>query len=316
MMLNQKLRSTMLAWCLVVMSCGTALAVAPEGAGNREGVYTFTSDWFSQNIPIWVQALGELKGKPNLRYLEIGVYEGRSFFWVMDNILTDPSSRATAIDTFDIYLDNDPEVAFRNNLRRSGHEPKVTVIKGTSREKLRELPLHSFDLIYVDGDHGSKSVLVDAVLSWDLLKEGGLIIFDDYDWAHPIPMEMRPAFALDVFQTLMRDEFQVVVKDYQLIIRNAPSACDKSHGFVENVASRLDCSPLGQYVYYWKPRKLFDASDGNRGIVLSEKEISMIEETLKNRKLGFKLEVENTGEYTELLNRLKLDDICAWPKLK
>jgi predicted O-methyltransferase YrrM len=316
MMFCQKLRSALVACCVVLSCCGIALAQAQGGAEKPKAEYAFTSDWFSHNIPIWTKALAELKGKPNLRYLEVGVYEGRSFFWVMDNILTDPSCQATAIDTFDIYLGNDPEVRFRDNLRLSGRESKVTVIKGSSREKLRELPLNSFDLIYIDADHSSKSVLMDVVFAWDLLKEGGLLIFDDYDWPHPIPAEMRPAFALDVFQTLMSDEFQILVKEYQLIVRKAPSACDKSFGFVQNVATILECSRLGPYVYYWKPRKLLDAANGNREVSLTEQETTMIEETLKNRKLAFKLEVEKTAEYKDLLSKLKLDGIYPGPKLK
>jgi predicted O-methyltransferase YrrM len=314
MMCKKRFRSSLVICCLVLLSLGATLAGAAEGTGKGDGTYTFTTDWFSDNIPIWTETLAELKGKPNLNYLEIGVYEGRSFFWVMDNILTDPSARATAIDTFDIYLGHDPEKVFYDNLRRSGHESKVTVIKGSSRDKLRGLRPNSFDLIYVDGDHSSKSVLMDVVFAWDLLKEGGLIIFDDYDWPHPIPMEMRPAFALDVFQTLMSDEYQVVVKRYQLILRKAPVPCDKTRGFVQNVATVLDCSRLGPYVYYWKPRKLLDESNGNREVPLSDTESTMIEETLKNRKLGFKLVVEKDGEYEALLSRLKLKDIWVRPR--
>jgi len=314
MMSHRRFRSSLVICCLVLLSFGAAMAGAADGSAKGDGTYTFSTDWFSENIPIWTETLAELKGKPNLHYLEIGVYEGRSFFWVLDNILTDPSSRATAIDTFDIYLGHDPEKVFRDNLRRSGHESKVTVIKGSSRDKLRGLPPNSFDLIYVDGDHSSKSVLMDAVFSWDLLKEGGLIIFDDYDWPHPIPMEMRPAFALDVFQTLMSDEYQVVVRRYQLILRKAPALCDKTQGYVQNVASVLDCSRLGPYVYYWKPRRLLDESNGNREVPLSDPESIMIEETLKSRRMGFKLVVEKDGEYRALLNKLKLNDILVWPK--
>jgi len=308
--------SRIIAIGLTLLFSGAVLAAGPESAAKSAEKYTFTSDWFSANIPIWTKVLDEMKGRPNLRYLEIGVYEGRSFFWVMDNILSDPSSKATAIDTFDIYLGNDPEVTFRHNLRRSGYEAQVTVMKGSSREKLRELPLNSFDLIYVDGDHSSKSVLIDAVSAWDLLKENGLMIFDDYDWPHPIPTEMRPAFALDVFQNLMSEEFQVVLKHYQLIIRKIPTHCDSSYGFVQKVATQLECSRLGPYVYYWKPKKLFDASNGNREIALTEKEIAMVEDTLINRRLGFTLEVERSGEYHELLDRLKLDNVYAGPKAK
>ncbi len=315
MMRMKKFRFTWRSCCLVLLVFGAATAAsAAEGTATPEGKYRFSSDWFSENIPIWTKTLAELKGKPDLHYLEIGVYEGRSFFWVMDNILTDPSCRATAMDTFDIYAGNDPELVFRENLARSGHESKVTIIKGSSREKLRSLSPNSFDLIYVDGDHGGKAVLMDAVFAWDLLKDGGLMIFDDYEWPHSIPMEMRPTFALDAFQTLMSDEFEVVSKAYQLILRKASFRCDKTMGSVMNVETELKCSRLGPYVYYWKPKKLFDATQGNRVVRLKAEEIPMIEEILKNRKLGFRLFADKPAEYQDLLNKLKLNDITVLPK--
>ena len=39
-----------------------------------------------------------------------------------------------------------------------------------------------FDLIYIDGAHDSQNVLFDAVISFKLVKKGGVIIFDDYSW--------------------------------------------------------------------------------------------------------------------------------------
>lgn len=37
-----------------------------------------------------------------------------------------------------------------------------------------------FDFIYVDGSHRSPDVIYDAILSFGLLKKGGIMIFDDY----------------------------------------------------------------------------------------------------------------------------------------
>ncbi|MFP6629400.1 MAG: hypothetical protein VCC67_10220, partial [Myxococcota bacterium] len=71
-----------------------------SSAGDDQPKYRFSSGWFTKNIPIWQKHLGHLSGRPNLTYLEIGPYEGQSFFWVVDNFLTHPTSRATAIDIF------------------------------------------------------------------------------------------------------------------------------------------------------------------------------------------------------------------------
>jgi hypothetical protein len=39
-----------------------------------------------------------------------------------------------------------------------------------------------FDFIYIDGSHLRGDVLTDAVLSWQLLGRGGVMVLDDYEW--------------------------------------------------------------------------------------------------------------------------------------
>ena len=72
------------------------------------------------------------------------------------------------------------ERRFDHNLRVAHAAHKVTKIKATSREALRKLPFESYDLVYLDGSHMAADVLEDAVLSFPLLKPGGILIFDDY----------------------------------------------------------------------------------------------------------------------------------------
>ena len=277
--------------------------------------YNFTSDWFTYNIPNWTRILHDMKGKPGLTYLEIGPYEGRSFLWVMDNILTHPSSKAIAIDTFDKFYNQDPEKTFLENLQRSGHRSQITVIKGSSQQKLRNLQLNSIDLIYIDGDHRSKSVLMDVLLAWDLLKDGGILILDDYKWDENLSMEMRPEFAIDIFQNVFPDEFQILLKDYQLIVRKTKFQCIEAMGFVKRLEVRQACSRLGPYIYYWKPQKLYEMST-YREVILSKEEISVIENTLHNRKFGFRVEAKKNelDLYTKVLKRLDLQDISVSSK--
>jgi hypothetical protein len=123
-------------------------------------------------------------------------------------------------------------------------------------------------------------------------------------------MEMRPEFAIDVFLSLFPDELQILVNDYQLIVRKSKYQCIEAMGVIKRLEMPLVCSHLGSYVYYWKPQKLYEAST-YREIALSQKDISIIEKTLLGRKLGFRLEVDKkeTDIYRNLLNRLGLRDI-------
>ena len=168
----------------------------------RDQYHFSGGDWFSTNVPVWEKALADYRGKPGVRYLEVGVFEGRSSIWMLDNILTHPSSRATVIDPFLApanYPGTHLEEAFLANLRASGAEDRTTVIKGYSQLELRELPLDSYDIIYVDGSHTADDVLEDVVLAWRLLKNGGLIILDDYGWPADYAPEMKPKIAIDAF---------------------------------------------------------------------------------------------------------------------
>ena len=40
---------------------------------NKEDGYT--TDWFSNNIPLWTKHLAQFVNKPNLKFLEIGSWE-------------------------------------------------------------------------------------------------------------------------------------------------------------------------------------------------------------------------------------------------
>jgi hypothetical protein len=104
-------------------------------AGYRN-TYDFSIDYFAAHADNWRAYLKDYTGKPRIQYLEVGVFEGSSFVWVLENILTDPSARATAIDPFFAGA----EEKFRKNLKSSGYENKATVIRGFSYDELPKLP--------------------------------------------------------------------------------------------------------------------------------------------------------------------------------
>src|SRR3989339_675257 len=152
--------------------------------------YHFQADWFSHNIPVWEKLLAEFKNRLNLRFLEVGTFEGQSAIWVINNILTHPSSKIVCVDTFEGSSEHPGmgidisaiETTFRHNVAVARGEERVEIRKGYSREILRTLPLTSFDFAYIDGSHLAADVLTDAVLTFPLLKKGGILVFDDYHW--------------------------------------------------------------------------------------------------------------------------------------
>jgi predicted O-methyltransferase YrrM len=84
-----------------------------------------------------------------------------------------------------------------------------------------------FDLVYIDGSHEAPDVLSDAVLSWPLLKSGGILGFDDYGW-HQFPEAKRcPALAVDAFLGVMRGKFSIYERGYQVWLKKVEHAADR-----------------------------------------------------------------------------------------
>lgn len=236
----------------------------------------FSQDWTSRNIPVWTRVLGPMKGKPDLNYLEVGVFEGRTVAWMLENVLTHPTARLTGID---IFL-GDLEARYLATLEATGQADKATTITGYSQVELKRLPAESFDIIYIDGSHTADDVLADAVLSWQLLKDDGILIFDDYTWAgRPptgrLPSELRPRVAIDAFITSYRNYLTVVHREYQVIVRKRDNPCPE----------KWSCSAIGGYLYSWEERSLSRRSDDSQ-VALTEREQQLIETMLRSKPFG------------------------------
>ena len=73
-----------------------------------------------------------------------------------------------------------------------------------------------YDFIYIDGDHSEKAVWLDAVLSFDILKVGGIMIFDDYTWNVG---DKSPKKAVDRFLQRYSDMISVLFINSQVGIQ-------------------------------------------------------------------------------------------------
>jgi predicted O-methyltransferase YrrM len=75
-----------------------------------------------------------------------------------------------------------------------------------------------FDFIYIDGSHLGKDVMTDACMAFQLVRSGGVIVFDDYEWTDlPDPID-RPKMAVDYFITLFNKDINLIYSAYQIAI--------------------------------------------------------------------------------------------------
>ena len=162
-----------------------------------------------------------------INYLEIGCFEGASVFYMFQNVLTHSDAHVTVIDPFEDSEDNIGMFSgkamdkFTNNLEK--HLDNITIIKGYSNVELQKLEKEFYDLIYIDGDHTSYAALVDGILSFPLLRKGGMMIFDDYPWignpADDLHHSNNPYTGINYFLKMFEGQYELVDKNWQVTIR-------------------------------------------------------------------------------------------------
>lgn len=182
--------------------------------------------WFFDNNTVddFAAGLAEFKGKKNLKFLQIGVFTGNASVWMLENILTDKTSLLVDVDPWcgnlqheSVYDWTELEEAYKEQI--APYKDRVASHKAFSNDWLKENRQVKYDFIYIDGDHLPESVTLDADLSWDILKPGGIMAFDDYEWDHPDGTDKNPKPAIDAFLAKHKDEIEILRKGWQVWIR-------------------------------------------------------------------------------------------------
>jgi len=181
--------------------------------------YKFTTDWFSQNIPVWERIFSDFKPES---VLEIGSYEGRSAVWMAE--MMHNQLNGGHIDCIDTWPDGDVQNRFEDNIKIAQWKfPGVRIrsYKIPSYEIAAFKRINEYDLVYIDGSHKASEVLSDAVDAYHLCRHGGVIIFDDYNnggASADNPLDL-PKIAVDAFLKCFGREVEIIHRDYQLIVR-------------------------------------------------------------------------------------------------
>ena len=182
-------------------------------------------DWFSHNIPNFLEIKSQLGSRK--RVLEIGCFEGRSTCWTLQNFL-ESDGTICCIDTFEgSHEHTDIQLAglfdrWQNNVKSVITEKQTCNVQvNKSYQGVANLIKDnvSFDFIYVDGGHTAPDVLADACMCWGLLRVGGIILFDDYQWPDTLGELKCPKPGINAFAAVYRDELEVVISNYQVAFR-------------------------------------------------------------------------------------------------
>lgn len=181
---------------------------------------TFTADWTTDRVSgTWLPFVQQFIGREKMYALEIGAYEGRSTVWMLENILTDPTSRIVVIDPFlggsVPDLPNEYLTAFVENTLP--YQKQVRILQAKSAEidahTLYPFARNGFELVYIDASHMPFETVYEARLAWDVTNKGSVIIFDDYSGS------LKEAVDEWLKPHLVSERAAILHEDYQFIIK-------------------------------------------------------------------------------------------------
>ena len=205
------------------------------GLTPEHGVESYADFHISRLVyhHIFNRLVTEYKDKPNVRFMEVGCFEGVSTVYFLKNMLTNPSSNIVCINP----LGQEPTPENKKNgwghnpdqdpLRRKTPKTIYEVFKGNVLDKyedkvifhrensdtaLRKYSSPEFDVIYLDGLHYSTAIISDLIMAWPLLKNGGYMLLDDFG------MDMYESrfnldscfFGISSFMNIFQGQYEVV----------------------------------------------------------------------------------------------------------
>lgn len=185
---------------------------------------TFTTDWTTNNTPIWREHLGKFIERPGVIGLEVGTWEGRSTAWLLEHIVCGPGSTLMTVDRDHSRFAANREILkarFGERLQTYTGDSKGWLLAEASEGNL-------YDFIYLDAPKDAADVLAQTVLCWEVLKPNGILIFDDYQWPgttnsgfenSPRHYSNPPRIAIDAFLTANYLNFDLLHAGWQKICR-------------------------------------------------------------------------------------------------
>ncbi len=217
--------------------------------GQFKAIFFDVDDW---NIVQWCGTLSTIFNRADpVRILEVGSWEGRSALFFLTYFT---QGHLTAVDSWDFSGDHESgdhqhnttlasqnsEARFDRNL--APYVARLTKRKGASLHVLPQLldEEQKFDVIYVDGSHFADDVLTDGINAWRLLKQGGIMIFDDLLWACYPRARANPAWAISLFLKYHKGEYKILNAFYQIILQKKRTIAD--HESTDQIDLRLERS--------------------------------------------------------------------------
>ena len=183
-------------------------------------------NWFlGINAPEFFERYLSAKKLDEIHCLQIGAYTGDASIWLAENILINPKSTLTDVDTWggsnepahDMLDWSEVEKTYDAKTLSYRESGRIIKKKMTSDEFFAATESQTlFDFIYIDGDHEAVPVLRDGMNAIEVLKIGGVLAFDDYYWDPGQGPAFRPRPAIDAVLACYSNRLSVLEIERQV----------------------------------------------------------------------------------------------------
>lgn len=186
---------------------------------------TYHPNWFKDTgaQALFEKYLSHGYSDQKIDALQIGAFTGDASIWLLDNVLAHPESTLTDVDIWkgDPGLDGfnweTAYIAYKEKME--SYSDKLTSRQMMSDQFFKQNK-KMYDIIYIDGDHTARSVLRDAVNAFDCLRDGGILIFDDYVLGYnEFPSVFCSKVAIDAFLDIHWFEVEKIYEGSQMWLR-------------------------------------------------------------------------------------------------
>jgi predicted O-methyltransferase YrrM len=173
--------------------------------------------WVENNLNCFLNLFDEYDEykEKKINVLELGSYQGASAFLFLTLL---KNSKITCVDSF---TDEINYRLFEKNLQ-SFLENRVTINKSSTLSFFsKQMKKNFYDIIYVDAGHGYSDFTIDIHCSFDQATNGGIVIFDDYEWQEKnfMTMDKNVRLAINDFLNRAKGCYEVLHHGYIVILK-------------------------------------------------------------------------------------------------
>jgi hypothetical protein len=179
---------TLLAATLCCLSHSPA-ARAQEKAWNApDEMQALFASHADNRLGLWIELINEMSKDRKLTLAEIGVWKGDFAYQILKQCpnvekyyLVDPWRH---LDDWKKPLNVDDQHFNRifdatlSRLRFA--QDRIVVLRGTTLEVIDQVKDAELDLVYIDGDHTAKGIVIDLIKLFPKVRAGGVLGGDDY----------------------------------------------------------------------------------------------------------------------------------------